>query len=69
VDFVIEHGRRLLAVEVKLTANPRYRDAAGLRQFLDAHPSAVGGLLLHGGGETRRLGEKIVTLPWTLLTG
>ncbi|MFZ1752619.1 MAG: ATP-binding protein [Caldilineaceae bacterium] len=69
VDFVIEQGRRLLAVEVKLTAEPRYQQAAGLRAFLEAHPNAQGGVLLHGSREVRYLGEHILALPWTLLTG
>lgn len=69
VDFVIEHGRRLLAVEVKQTNNPSYRDASGLRAFLSDHPHASGGLLVHTGREVRRLGERILAVPWTLVTG
>ncbi len=69
VDFVIEHGRRLLGVEVKLTDRPGYGDAAGLRAFLAEHPAAAGGLLLHSGREVRRLDEKIVSVPWTAVTG
>ena len=69
VDFVVEHGRRLLGIEVKQTGHPGYGDCTGLVQFLAEHPLAAGGLLLHGGQEIRRLGEKIVALPWTMLTG
>jgi predicted AAA+ superfamily ATPase len=69
VDFVVEHGRRVLAIEVKLTDRPTYGDAAGLRHFLVEHPKASGGLLLHSGQETRRLDENIVAAPWTLVTG
>jgi len=29
----------------------------------------VGGILLHGGQQIRRLDEKIVAVPWSLLTG
>jgi predicted AAA+ superfamily ATPase len=36
VDFVLEHGRRALAIEVKRTTNPK--DAAGLRGFLAEYP-------------------------------
>ncbi|MDY6876303.1 MAG: hypothetical protein SWK90_08900 [Chloroflexota bacterium] len=42
-----------------------YGDAASLRAFLDEYPEASGGLLLYGGKAIRRLGEKIVALPWT----
>jgi predicted AAA+ superfamily ATPase len=69
VDFVVEHGRRLLAIEVKLTDNPGYRHTEGLRKFLQAHPAASGGLLIHCGAMTRRLDEQIVAVPWTRLTG
>lgn len=69
VDVVIEHGRRVLAVEIKRTDRPGYGDTAGLRAFLAAHPAAVGGVLLHTGPEVRRLGDKIVALPWGLVAG
>ena len=67
VDFVIEQGRKLLAVEVKLSATPHYADAEGLRAFCEDYPEAVGGLLIHAGQEVKRLGEKIVAVPWQLL--
>jgi predicted AAA+ superfamily ATPase len=69
VDFVLEHGRRSLGIEIKLTDKPRYADASGLRKFLEETPQAVGGLLLHSGNEIRRLDERIIAVPWTLLTG
>ena len=74
VDFVIEHGRRVVGIEVEMTDAPGYRHAAGLVKFLDQHPQAVGaqalgGILLHGGQQIRRLDEKIVAVPWSLLTG
>ncbi len=69
VDFVVEHGRRVLALEVKATGTPRHSDAEGLRRFMEDHPEAVGGVLLHTGREVRRLGQKIVAMPWWLLAG
>lgn len=69
VDFVIEHGRRVVGIEVKITDAPGYRHAAGLVKFLHEHPQAAGGILLHGGQQIRRLDERIVAVPWTLLTG
>jgi hypothetical protein len=65
---VVEHGRRLLGIEVKRAAQVGYNDAASLRQFLEEYPEASGGLLLYGGKAIRRLGEKIVALPWTAVT-
>ena len=69
VDFVVEHGRRAVGIEVKMTDAPAYRHAAGLFKFLDQHPQAVGGILLHGGRHIQRLDEKIIAVPWSLLTG
>ncbi|MBC8446214.1 MAG: ATP-binding protein [Chloroflexi bacterium] len=69
VDFVIEHGRRILGIEVKMTDAPGYRHTAGLARFLGLHPQAVGGVLLHGGQHIRRMDERIVAVPWSLLTG
>jgi len=69
VDFVLEYGRRILAIEVKRTDQPRYRDAAGLRAFLEMHPGAIGGVLLHGGDRVLQFGEKILAVPWRRVTG
>ncbi len=69
VDFVLEHGRRVLGIEVKMSSKPSYRDAAGLSKFLKEYPSAVGGILLHGGTRVERLDQNIVAVPWTELTG
>lgn len=69
VDFVVEHGRRLLAIEVKMTDNPGYRHTAGLRDFMQAYPQTSGGILLHSGTTIKWLDEKIVAVPWTELTG
>ncbi len=67
VDLVLEHGRHLLAFEVKQTSKPGYGDAAGLRAFLAEHPHTSAGVLLHTGPEIRRLDEKIIALPWVMI--
>lgn len=69
VDFVVEHGQRLLAVEVKLASEVGYRMAAGLEAFLDDHPGAAGGLLLYAGRRVVRLGQRVVAVPWWLAGG
>lgn len=69
VDFVVEHGRRIMAVEVKATKNPGYRDIAGLQAFLKEHRGAASGILLHSGREIKRLDKKIVVVPWIMVTG
>jgi predicted AAA+ superfamily ATPase len=69
VDFVVEHGRRLLAIEVKLTGNPTYKHITGLKDFIQAHPTTIGGILLHSGPTISHLSEKIIGIPWSMLTG
>lgn len=68
VDFVIEHGQRILALEIKSTTTPSYRDITGLRFFLDQHSNATAGVLVHSGNAIKQLEEKIIAIPWTLLT-
>lgn len=69
VDFVMEQGRRLIAVEVKLAVQPRYSDAEGLKLFLQEYPTACCGVLVHAGAQIRRLDEKIIAVPWTFFAG
>lgn len=65
VDFVIEQGRKLVAVEVKATATPRSSDARQLAAFRDDYGSAVHGcLLLHTGDEVTPIGRGILAAPW-----
>lgn len=69
VDFVIEQGRRLVAVEVKLSPQPRYGDAEGLRFFMREYPHAQCGIVVHAGSQIRRLDERIIAVPWRWLAG
>lgn len=65
VDFVVEAGGRLLAIEVKASPNPRLRDIGGLRLFREEYgPRCVGGLLLHTGQETPWLADGVLAAPW-----
>lgn len=68
VDFVLEYGRKLLAIEVKLTDNLGYRDTAGSRLFLENHSKAAGTLIVYCGRQVKRLDEKILAVPWSFLT-
>jgi predicted AAA+ superfamily ATPase len=64
VDFVLEHGKRLLAVETKLTQNPSYSDAKNLLTFIEAYPETIRGILLHSGNSIKWLHSKVLALPW-----
>lgn len=64
VDFVIESGGRLLAIEVKAGA-PRYAHTTGLRLFREEYADQfAGGLLLHGGKEIVQMSDGILAAPW-----
>ncbi|MFH1609029.1 MAG: ATP-binding protein [Candidatus Bipolaricaulota bacterium] len=69
VDFVVEWGRKLVAFEVKPGERARYSDVKTLQTFLSEYPECQAGVLVYGGGEVVRLGERIVAVPWQLLTG
>ena len=65
VDFVVETGQRLFAIEVKASARPSHADASGLRLFREEYGERFGGgLLLHGGQDTQWLAEGVLATPW-----
>ena len=65
VDFVVEVAGRLLPVEVKAAASPRFSDTWSLRAFREEYPARfIGGLLLHGGRETQWMPDRILAVPW-----
>ena len=67
VDFVLEHGRKLVAMEVKLSENARYSDCEGLRLFLEEYPETSCGVLVYTGKEIKLLDKRIIAVPWTFL--
>jgi len=64
VDFVIEHGRKLLAIEAKFTQNPNVDDITNLLLFIDEYPETVLGLLVHNGPWIQWLHSKVLAVPW-----
>jgi len=69
VDFLIERGRHLLAIEVKSTTAPRFSDIKGLQFFLEEYPEARCGVLAYNGNRMFRLTEKIFAVPIRFLVG
>jgi len=67
VDFVIEWGQKLLALEVKLSDKPKYSDIENLKLFLHEYPETAAGILIHTGNEIKVMHKKIIAIPWTLL--
>ncbi len=64
VDFVLEHGKKLLAFETKLTQKPSFNDIKNLLYFIDEYPNTLRGVLIHGGNTVQWLHSKVVAVPW-----
>ena len=65
VDFVVESGEELIAIEVKATTRPRIRDIEHLRTFQHEYGDDVRGcLLLHTGDRLEWLAPGILAAPW-----
>lgn len=56
---------RVMAIEVKSAREPGWREAQGIRTFLDEYgDAAIGGLLLHGGTDVYSIAPDIIAAPW-----
>jgi predicted AAA+ superfamily ATPase len=69
VDFVIEYGKKLIAIEVKLSSTASYNDIGGIKSFMEEYPETSLGIIIYTGNEIKYLGEKILAVPWTDFTG
>jgi uncharacterized protein len=70
VDFVVEHGGKVVPIEIKAGARPRLQEANGLRAFLDEYGSdCPHGVLLHTGAKCEQLGERIWAVPLSAALG
>jgi hypothetical protein len=67
VDFVIEVGRKCLAIEVKSSARWQKKDLSGLEAFLGTTPHCIAAVLCYNGTDAVRLGDKIWALPLGLV--
>ncbi len=67
VDFILEHGRRCLAVEVKASGRWSESDLTSLRVFLHRVPSCEAAILAYNGTQSARLAEKLWAIPISTL--
>ena len=63
VDFVIESGRVVVAIEVKAATRWRESDLSGLRAFLDRTPTCAAAVLAYNGRDAVHLGGKLFAIP------
>ena len=70
VDLVLERDGRLYPIEVKATANPTGRDAAGVSAFQEEFGDRTSlGLVIHAGDRILRLGDRCLGIPFDLMRG
>jgi predicted AAA+ superfamily ATPase len=69
VDFVIETGRKVLAIEVKAASRWTESDCRGLRAFLERTPDCLAAVLAYNGREAAHLGGRLWTIPLGHLLG
>lgn len=63
VDFVIETGRKVFAIEVKAGTRWGESDLAGLRAFLERTPACAAAVLAYNGREAVELGDRLFAIP------
>jgi hypothetical protein len=63
VDFVVERGRQVLAIEVKAATRWSEADLSGLRAFLDRTPACHAAVLAYNGKEAVKLNERLFAIP------
>jgi len=63
VDFIIEAGEGIIAVEVKAATRWSPGDLAGLNAFLKAEPGCIAAFLAYSGTEMARLGDRLWAVP------
>ena len=67
VDFIVEVGAALHAVEVKSTATPRPALAENIAKLKEALPNLASGVVVHAGESRLPLGSAARALPWSEL--
>lgn len=67
VDFVLELGRKVFAIEVKAATRWSEGDLSGLRAFLDRTPDCVAAVFAYNGKEAVKLDKRLFAIPLGLL--
>ncbi len=63
VDFVIEAGCKVFAIEVKAATRWDDGDLAGLRAFVGKTPACVAAVLAYNGRQAVQLDDKLFAIP------
>lgn len=63
VDFVIESGSSVMAIEIKSAARWGESDLSGLKAFLAATPRCHAAILAYNGSDSVKLGDRLWAIP------
>lgn len=63
VDFIIEYGNKLIAMEVKMADKVKYDDLKNIRIFMEEYPETIAGLIIYNGSELKYMDKKIIAVP------
>ncbi len=63
VDFIIEHRKSCVAIELKASTRWSDGDLTSLRVFLERTPSCVIGILAYNGTQAAKLGKSLWAMP------
>jgi len=69
VDFVIEHKRETIAIEIKSAGRWNTHDFAGLKAFLKTTPNCKAAILAYNGPEAIKIEKRIWAIPISMLLG
>lgn len=67
VDFIIQAGKKCIAIEIKAAARWNGKDLAGLKAFMAATPHCIAGILAYNGSVPISLGDKLWAVPIGIL--
>ena len=67
VDFIIEAGNSLIAIEVKSAARWEKEDLGGLKAFVSSTPRCAAGILAYNGTTAVNLGDRLWAIPISLI--
>ena len=67
VDFILEIGKKIIAIEVKNARKVGLREAENLFFLRDILPGWKAGLIIYDGSDTLTLGKDVFAIPWSLI--
>lgn len=67
VDFIVESGKDIVAIEVKAASRWNDRDLSHLKTFLSLMPHCKAAILAYNGTDAVKLGDRLWAIPIRLL--